>query len=169
MWHSSKFELKIPPIIVMFLIACLMFLASEVTEQFSFDVPAAQAVGWFFAIAGLIVIGRGVQVFRHHQTTVDPRVPNASSHLVVSDIFSYTRNPMYLGMALCLVGWAFYLCNLIALGLVFGFTAYITRFQIIPEERFLGSKFGQCYTEYTREVGRWGGKRVAKKVLNNIR
>ncbi|MBD1388413.1 MULTISPECIES: methyltransferase family protein [Echinimonadaceae] len=159
MSYLSSLELKVPPIIVLLLTASLMLLSSEVTEPLSFDVPATQGLGWFFAIAGLIVIGRGVQVFRHHQTTVDPRVPDASSHLVVSDIYGYTRNPMYLGMALCLVGWAFYLCNLIALGLVFVFMAYITQFQVIPEERFLGRKFGQCYTDYAGKVGRWVGKK----------
>ncbi len=85
MWHSSKLELKVPPIVVMFLTACLIFLASKITV-FSFDLPANKALGWFCVIAGLIVIGRGVQVFRHHQTTVDPRMPNASNHLVTSDV-----------------------------------------------------------------------------------
>ncbi|GAA5218335.1 hypothetical protein GCM10025776_27520 [Corallincola platygyrae] len=62
---------------------------------------------------------------------------------------------MYLGMALCLLGWALCLGSVIAPAFVFGYVAYITRFQILPEERFLVSKFGQAYVAYMRVVKRW--------------
>ena len=155
MSFSANLELKIPPVIVMLCIASLMLLAAQETSRLSYDIPSIKVAVWICGIAGLVIIVRGVQIFHQHQTTVDPRTPNASTQIVTSDIYSFTRNPMYLGMALCLLGWAFYLGNLIALGLVFGFVGYISRFQILPEERLLQSKFGQEYIDYMVKVRRW--------------
>lgn len=152
---ATNLELKIPPVIVMLCIASLMYLAAQETPQLSYDVPFIKVAVWICGVAGLIIIARGVQIFHQHQTTVDPRTPNASTQIVTSDIYRFTRNPMYLGMALCLLGWVFYLGNLIALGLVFGFVGYISRFQILPEERLLQSKFGQEYMDYIVKVRRW--------------
>lgn len=62
---------------------------------------------------------------------------------------------MYLGVLLVLVAWGVYLGNLLSLLCTLVFIAYITRFQIIPEERLLRAKFGQAFDEYTRQVRRW--------------
>jgi protein-S-isoprenylcysteine O-methyltransferase Ste14 len=62
---------------------------------------------------------------------------------------------MYLGMAILLVGWALVLQNPVALlGPIF-FVIYITRFQIIPEERILTQKWGDAYTAYKSKTKRW--------------
>ncbi|RCU51034.1 isoprenylcysteine carboxylmethyltransferase family protein [Corallincola holothuriorum] len=155
MSYLTGLELKVPPIIVMLSTASFMFLAAKATGQLSYDVLEIKIAGWFCVLAGLIVIFRGVQVFRSHQTTIDPRTPDASSQLVTSGIYRFTRNPMYLGMALCLTGWGLYLGSFIALVLVYGFSTYITRFQILSEERLLKSKFGLMYLDYIRDVRRW--------------
>ncbi|GLP96528.1 methyltransferase family protein [Paraferrimonas sedimenticola] len=155
MSYTLNLELKVPPIIVMFLSAILMYLASIATNQVSFDVPVLHVTSWAFGLVGLAVIFRGLQVFKRNQTTVDPRVPNASSRLVTTDIYGLTRNPMYLGMALCLLGWGLYLGSIISLALVFAFVAYIARFQIRAEERLLKGKFGKTYLEYAKNVRRW--------------
>lgn len=62
---------------------------------------------------------------------------------------------MYLGFVLILVAWALYLANFASLVLVGAFIAYMTRFQIIPEERILESKFGPAFMKYRVEVRRW--------------
>ena len=62
---------------------------------------------------------------------------------------------MYLGMVCILTGWAVWLWQVQAvLGVVF-FVAWITRFQIIPEERILTQKFGTEYRHYRQQVRRW--------------
>jgi len=66
-----------------------------------------------------------------------------------------TRNPMYLGLALILFSFCIYLGNPLSILAVIAFIAYITRFQIIPEERALTEKFGQSYTQYRNSVRRW--------------
>lgn len=62
---------------------------------------------------------------------------------------------MYLGMALLLLGWALFLREPLALLLVPAFVLYLTRFQIVPEERALLQKFGAPYAAYLRSVRRW--------------
>jgi protein-S-isoprenylcysteine O-methyltransferase Ste14 len=62
---------------------------------------------------------------------------------------------MYLGFLLALAGWAAYLANAGAALLLPVFVAYLTRFQIIPEERALSAKFGAAFAAYASGVRRW--------------
>ena len=81
---------------------------------------------------------------------------NALSALVVSSgVYRVSRNPMYLGFLLALAGWAVYLSNAGAALLLPAFVAYMTRFQIKPEERALLVKFGPEFAQYMSRVRRW--------------
>ncbi len=62
---------------------------------------------------------------------------------------------MYLGLMLVLLGFATYLTNLVALLLVPAFVAYLTRFQIKPEEEALLARFGSVFADYMASVRRW--------------
>ena len=81
--------------------------------------------------------------------------PQAASSLVVAGVYKITRNPMYLGLSLVLVGWAVFLWSAWALLGPVVFVAYISRFQIAPEERVLASLFGSEYSAYKTKVRRW--------------
>jgi protein-S-isoprenylcysteine O-methyltransferase Ste14 len=81
--------------------------------------------------------------------------PETTATIVTAGIYCVTRNPMYLGIAFVLLGWAIYLANLAALLLVPAFIAYMTRFQIKPEERALLEKFGSNFADYMAAVRRW--------------
>jgi len=81
--------------------------------------------------------------------------PQSSSVLVVSGVYKLTRNPMYLGFLLVLLGWAVFLSNVLAFLLLQAFIAYMNRFQIEPEERALASLFGQDFADYKSRVRRW--------------
>jgi protein-S-isoprenylcysteine O-methyltransferase Ste14 len=74
---------------------------------------------------------------------------------VATGVYSFTRNPMYLGMASILLAWAVLLASPWALLGPALFVAYITRFQIVPEERVLAKLFGESFAAYTRRVRRW--------------
>ena len=74
---------------------------------------------------------------------------------LTTGLYRVTRNPMYLGMLLVLFGWAVFLSNLAALLIAPLFALYITRFQIIPEERVLAEKFGAAFMAYQSQVRRW--------------
>ena len=95
------------------------------------------------------------RAFRRRRTTVDPIQPQKASSLVIDNVFRYTRNPMYLGLVLVLGAWAVYLSNLASLVMLPVFIAYLTRFQIQPEERVLLEKFGDDFEQYMRKVRRW--------------
>jgi protein-S-isoprenylcysteine O-methyltransferase Ste14 len=97
----------------------------------------------------------GVVSFRRAGTTVNPLTPEASSTLVRAGVYTLTRNPMYLGFLMLLLGWAIYMSNAFALLFVPVFVVYMNRFQIEPEEKALGSRFGQAFVTYTTCVRRW--------------
>jgi protein-S-isoprenylcysteine O-methyltransferase Ste14 len=108
-----------------------------------------------FLLAGTSIALAGVSAFRTHSTTVNPTTPHMSSTVVKTGIYRFTRNPMYLGFSLILIGWAIYLSNAASvLGLPI-FITYINIFQIKPEERFLTDKFGEIFSEYMLSVPRW--------------
>lgn len=94
-----------------------------------------------------------VRVFRQHGTVVNPT--GEVTRIVASGPFKYTRNPMYLGLVLLYVGgmllfrlpWALVLLIPLFLALQFGV--------ILPEEKYLRSKFGEEYLAYQRHVRRW--------------
>lgn len=145
-------HLKIPPVIVLIIFALLMKFA----DMFAIgQVASIWAVGIMFAVAGLIIILLGVTAFKKAQTTVNPLDPNQSSHIVQTGIYHYTRNPMYLGMALMLAGFAFYLGSALAWLGVLGFCTFIHQFQILPEERILRQKFGDEFIRYCQTTRRW--------------
>jgi len=113
-----------------------------------------------FGAAVLVTIGAavaigGVMSFRRARTTVNPLKPETSAALVSTGVYSFTRNPMYLGMALALLAWAVYLSSIWSLLGPLLFALYITRFQIVPEERVLDRLFGASFAAYKARVRRW--------------
>jgi protein-S-isoprenylcysteine O-methyltransferase Ste14 len=74
---------------------------------------------------------------------------------VISGIYKLSRNPMYLGFLLVLVGWAVFLSNALAFVFVPAFIFYMNRFQIDPEEKALVGKFGQEFVDYKSRVRQW--------------
>ena len=93
--------------------------------------------------------------FRRARTTVNPLKPESASALVISGIYRHTRNPMYLGFAIILLGWCVLLGSAWAVLGVAGFVLYIGRFQIRPEERALRELFGAEFDAFCSRVRRW--------------
>jgi protein-S-isoprenylcysteine O-methyltransferase Ste14 len=148
-------ELKIPPPVLALCFALLMWLASSLVP--SVVVPFGVRVGVALA---LVAIGQSISVsgmvsFRRAKTTVNPMKPSAASSLVTGGVYRFTRNPMYLGLSITLMGWAVFLSNPLALLAVPLFVLYVERFQIHPEERVLSSLFGAEYAAYREKVRRW--------------
>jgi protein-S-isoprenylcysteine O-methyltransferase Ste14 len=148
-------ELRIPPPAVAVLAAALMWLGAWAAPNRGFTLPGRPYVAGGVALAGAIVALLGVASFRRAKTTVNPMKPETASSLVVSGLYRRTRNPMYLGLLLILLGWAAYLSNALALALVPGFVIYMNLFQIRPEEKALASRFGSEFAAYWARVRRW--------------
>ena len=152
----SQLELKIPPPLVAAAVAGAMTAASVWLPPVLALPPgvrvvaalALAGVGACFDVAGLLA-------FRKAKTTINPLTPDRSATVVSTGVYRITRNPMYLGMALILLGLALYLASPWALLGPLVFAAFITRFQIQPEERALTARFGAAYTAYCTQVRRW--------------
>ena len=118
----------------------------------------ASFLRWFaIAVMGVGVLIEAVSAlaFLRARTTVTPLKPEKASTLVVGGLYRVSRNPMYLGMLILLIGWALWLGNPVSLLLLPVFVIYLTVFQIKPEETALSEKFRSDYDAYRRRVRRW--------------
>lgn len=115
--------------------------------------PYGTILGVFTIIVALALVFWAAGTFRKAGTEVDPRKP--STTIVADGPFQYTRNPMYVGMALIVMGIAFWTDSLWIL--IFLVPALLTiRYGVIArEEKYLMNKFGEEYSAYKKRVGRW--------------
>ena len=140
----TALEHRIPPPVVALATAALMWALARLDLA---PVPRSgltTVLALVLAAAGLASSISGMWAFTRARTTMDPMHVEAASALVTGGIYRFTRNPMYLGLLLVLLAWAVYLGNLLAFVLLPAFVAYITRFQIVPEERALAERFGEA-------------------------
>lgn len=112
------------------------------------------------AIAPMAPIAAFIQ-FQRAQTTVDPHNPERTTTLVTSGVYAWTRNPMYLGLSILLLGWAIKLGALTPLVGALLFGPLVQRVQICPEEHALRMQFGSNYDQYCYRVNRWLGRKHA--------
>ncbi|MEW6990544.1 isoprenylcysteine carboxylmethyltransferase family protein [Colwelliaceae bacterium 6441] len=150
-----QLKLKVPPLLLVLIVATLMWLSHQLFPIVLIAEHIAIAFFVFFVVLGGLVITYGAFTFRKAQTTVNPTKPEATSSLVKVGVYAITRNPMYVGMVSCLIGWGLYLSNPSALLFIFAFIFYINRFQIAPEEQVLTTIFGNEYIDYCASVRRW--------------
>ncbi len=132
-----------------------MWLVAWVWPELTVRFPGQTVLAGILAASGLGIDLVSVARFFRQRTTINPFKPEAASHLVVSGLYRYTRNPMYFGMLLVLCGWAVWLGHLIAAAGPVLFAIVLTRLQILAEEAALEARFGQEYRDYKARVRRW--------------
>lgn len=114
---------------------------------------------FLFAIGCLVIVGAlamdfaAMRAMSRAKTTIMPN--RASDHLVTSGPFGFTRNPIYLGNTMLMIG----------LGLISGIlwflllapvAAFATqKLAVEREERHLEARFGKRYRDYAKKVRRW--------------
>ena len=148
-------EHLVPPPLVALLIGLAMWGATHFAAPW--EAPRALRIGLASALAvvGLCVGGAGFLAFRRAGANIDPHRIDKGEALVTEGVYRRTRNPMYLGLALVLLGYAVYLIRPVDFLGPLAFLAYITRFQILPEERAMTRKFDARYEAYARATRRW--------------
>ena len=109
---------------------------------------------------GLALIAVAFLLFRlatreFRQAGTSLRGSQPSSAVVSSGPYRFSRNPVYLSMALLQFGIALSLENLWSLVTLCGFVAAITGVVIPREERYLEREFGAMYLDYKSSVRRW--------------
>ena len=156
---SRWYEHKIPPPVIDLAVGLLMWaLARAVPSAQLWPVEPlsiATLAGLGVAFAGGLVALAGALEFNRARTTVNPLAPHKARALVTTGIYRFTRNPMYLGMLLVLVGWGVYLGNAAAWLALPLFVVLLNQLQIKGEERVLRERFGDDYARYTARVRRW--------------
>jgi len=142
----------LPPV---WLLACL--LASMALDYLlpivAFHNLPLRIAGVTLILFGIAMSATAAGAFRKAGTPVIPF--ERSTALLVTGWYRYTRNPMYLGMVLSLLGTGLSLGSVGALLPLPAFVVIIESLFIRGEERFLEELFGQRYLDYRARVRRW--------------
>ncbi len=112
--------------------------------------PAGFAV---FAL-GFLVSASGRLAFARVGTEVHP-ASKQNSTLVINGPFRFTRNPMYIGIVIAMVGQALQIGTWLAFGSVVLFFAFVNWISIPFEEAKMERQFGDSYLAYKKRVRRW--------------
>lgn len=122
--------------------------------------PAMRIIPPLWNLLGLVPLALGViinlvadKAFHKANTTVKPF--EESSALITQGVFRASRNPMYLGFVLILIGIAVLMRSLTPYVVVLAFAILIDRMYITVEERMLAEKFGTEWEEYRQSTRRW--------------
>lgn len=151
----EQLELKVPPPVwaLIFLGVTYGISLLELGLEFS---GSSSSLGVVIGLVGVAIGVFAIIDFRAEGTTVDPHDPSQATSLVEKGMYRFSRNPMYLGLAIIIAGLGVGLGDIIATAVgVGGFVAVITRLQIIPEERALERQFKKRYAAYRAGRRRW--------------
>jgi protein-S-isoprenylcysteine O-methyltransferase Ste14 len=141
-----------PPIwLVIGLVA--IFILNEFLPVARFTGTFGFYLGGFAIIIGLMLLVHAGGMFKVAETDLVP-FKNVTA-LVTGGVYRVTRNPMYLGMALVLLGTAITVGVFSALLVPPLFMAIIQIRFILPEETLLQGLFGEEFEHYRARVRRW--------------
>ncbi len=159
-WENALHHLehRIPPPVVGLAAAAGMVALMVLVPGAGFSFPGSRVLAVALVVVGVGIDLAGWIAFRRMRTTINPLRPHNAVVLVTGGVYRISRNPMYLGFAVSLTGVAMWDVNVLALVFVALFCAYVTRFQIRPEERALRDLFGEEFDAYAARVGRWIGR-----------
>ena len=144
---------KILPGVYLLMTLLVMWLANRYFPLNRYiDEPAAYS-GIVLVFVGIVVDVVSAERFRQAETGLLPF--NEATTLLTGGFYRYTRNPIYMGMFLMLLGVAILLGSVGALLPIPVFVLIIRNNFVLGEERFLEAAFGQHYLDYKSEVRRW--------------
>jgi protein-S-isoprenylcysteine O-methyltransferase Ste14 len=111
------------------------------------------AAGWLLVAAMVALDFSAMRTMARAKTTIMPN--KASEHLVTTGAFSFTRNPIYLGNTLLMIGVGLItgIAWFLPLAIVAAFATQ--KLAIEREERHLEARFGKRYRDYAKRVRRW--------------
>ena len=144
---------NVPPPLVALMYIVIAFLIGRFV-QIPFAVPVIlRNIGFALTFIGFLFgVGAFIE-FRKARTTLDPH--GSVKQLVTAGVYRFTRNPIYLGFLLMVIGLP------LNSGLYWGiltalfFVMTINRLVIEREEAYLEKKFKAQYTDYKSRVRRW--------------
>ena len=148
-------SVRIPPPVV-YLAAVI---AGGLVDRYLFSVPLDLPAGVRFgaaAVATAIGIGAmaaAIGLFK--RTGQDPKPWESTPEIISTGVYRFTRNPMYVGMALLQAGIGLALASPWIIALVPVVLAVVYATAVRHEEAYLEEKFGTTYLSYKKSVRRW--------------
>lgn len=140
-----------PPVINFFIIVLTLILHFNIPIKKMINYPY-NLIGIVVLLFGLYIALQGKRTFDRLGTSVMFRKP---TKLSTGGLFKHTRNPMYLGVTISLLGISILLGSLISFIAPILFFLIINIFFIPFEERWLTELFGKDYLQYKKKVRRW--------------
>ena len=120
---------------------------------FGFPRTPALVLGLAIAVAGFLLIYRSKQTLDRAE---QPSLPGeATTRLVTTGPFRWSRNPNYLGAIIAMIGGAIAVDSLWLIAPAGLAIVILTYWMILPEERYLENQFGDVYRAYARKTRRW--------------
>jgi protein-S-isoprenylcysteine O-methyltransferase Ste14 len=130
-----------------------------VTLVLHFVLPEERVVGWeqviglLLVMFGAVVSSYAAAIFQARDTTRNPY--GEPTVLIAMPPYTWTRNPMYLGLTTALLGMAFFFGSIVMLIAPAALFAVIDRIVIPREEATMERLFGGDYVAYSNRVRRW--------------
>ena len=155
---------RVPPPVLALATAMLMWWLDGRSPGQRLLSTSWSRIGLGFIGVGVTIDALAVVGFLRARTTVNPMRVGRASKLVVSGLYAWSRNPMYLGLLLALTGWGAILGSFTPFLAIVGFERTLMFLQIGPEERALANQFGADYAAYCARVFRWIGRRRPRSV-----
>lgn len=141
-----------PPVVAMIFVVLAHLLGWFVRLPLS--VPLVlQHAGFALVVIGFLAAVAAFVEFRKAHTTLDPH--GSVKALVTGGIFRFTRNPIYFGFLLMVIGLPLNAGFYSGLAVAPFFMLTMERLVIMKEEAYLEEKFGEAYAGYKSRVRRW--------------
>ncbi|MBI2656195.1 isoprenylcysteine carboxylmethyltransferase family protein [Candidatus Woesearchaeota archaeon] len=144
---------RVKPPHIAFLLLFLSWLVKKLFPKLNFIAEPYNKIGIFVFAAGLSLTFCGFYAFKKNKTPIIPG--QKPTFMVVEGPYRFTRNPMYTGVTIAILGAAIYLRNILSFlsPLIF---FLIMNFKFIPfEEKLMENIFGKKYLNYKSQVRRW--------------
>jgi protein-S-isoprenylcysteine O-methyltransferase Ste14 len=147
-----NFQKVLPPVWFLLSIILMVGLHLWLPIKQLFFAPITY-LGIAAILGGIVMVLACAYLFRKQNTTIKPF--QESSYLLREGLFTRSRNPIYSGMIITLIGLWIVLGSLTPLIIIPTFTWLIQEKFIKQEEKMLEEKFGEEYEDYKATVRRW--------------
>lgn len=141
-----------PPLLTLLLILAMVALHYAMPQPRLIS-PPSNSLGLVLIASGVWMNLWSAKLFRMNKTTIDPR--GNATHLAQEGLYRISRNPMYLGMLITLLGVSIFLGSLLSFLAAPLFVWIVTVRFINREEQALLDRFGDEYIRYKARVRRW--------------
>ena len=141
-----------PPMLVLILVSSNYFSSKKIDL---IHLPNQDLISIIILLIGILIVINPIFKFIKSKTTIDPIKFKKVNKLIISGIYKYSRNPMYLGLLMIVISTSIFFLNIFSITTPLLFYCWINRFQIKREEIFLTEKFGEEYMSYKIKTRRW--------------